>query len=329
MGGTVTLSIEVELGWGVHDKRSYEHLSPDGDAERAHLHLLLELCERLNLPISFNVVGHLLLHECDGHHQGPYPEGWFDEDPGTNVERNGLFYAPDVVERIAASRVPHEICTHTFSHTLAKQPAETVAADLAEAGRLHEQRLGAQPVSLVPPRHAPPPTDVITDAGLEIVRVGRDTSDTSRGSRFQELVAGPLPTWQPTLADGIVETYCTTYPSLTAPTVVAGNRRPEHPALRAVPQSIRRYLHRRKLRRAVDRAARVGEHVNLWCHLSDMCNTRQWPMVSRFLGYLAGRRDAGDVAVITLAGLNDWIRAAERDSGSAEASTPQRTRTHP
>lgn len=103
--------MEVELGWGVHDLGTYDHLSPDARVERAYLRRLLARCEETNIPILFNVVGHLLLDGCDGNHAGPYPSNWFDADPGTNLETDGLFYAPDIVDQIAASPVAHELCS--------------------------------------------------------------------------------------------------------------------------------------------------------------------------------------------------------------------------
>lgn len=308
MGGTVTLSIEVELGWGVHDLGAYDHLSADGRKERTYAKRLLDRCDEMGIPISFDVVGHLLLDECDGHHDGPYPAGWFAEDPGTGPETDGLFYAPDIVDAIATSRTPHEICTHTFSHTLATGPNETVVADLERAQQVHERHLGERTASLVPPRHVPPSRSVLADAGIEIVRPGRDTSEKSRARRFRELVAGPVPTWEPQLVDGIVETYCTTYPSLTAPSLFVGQRAESHPVYRFMPVALRRRLYLRALSESVQRVAETDGDLHLWCHLFDICNEQQWPLVSEFLGYLSERQAAGDVDVLTMAELNDRVR---------------------
>lgn len=307
--GTVTLSIEVELGWGVHDIGTYGHLSPDGTRERAYLDRLLDRCVETDIPISFDVVGHLLLDGCDGDHGGPYPPRWFDEDPGTDPETDGRFYAPDAVDRIVETPVPHELCTHTFSHTIGSGAPATVKADLARAQQLHERRLGDRTVALVPPRHHLPPRTVLTDSGIQIVRVGRSTRSGSRVSRFRELLVGPIPTWEPRLVDGVVETYCTTYPSLVAPTVVVGRDSSAHPAFRLFPKTVRTQLHLRALRRVVDRVAVEGGHVTLWCHLYDLANEHKWPPLSTFLGALARRRDAGDVDVLTLSELNDRVRA--------------------
>jgi hypothetical protein len=116
MVGYVTLSIEVELAWGVHDIETNSHLSEDGSVERTYARRLLDHCDTLGLPITFDVVGHLCHASCDGNHDGTHESGWFDADPGTDVGRDSLFYAPDLIGDIAGRPTEHELCTHTYSH---------------------------------------------------------------------------------------------------------------------------------------------------------------------------------------------------------------------
>lgn len=120
MPGSAIFSVEVELGWGYHDLQrpnKYAALSENREAKTEPLERLLGLCHRLNIPITFDVVGHLLLDDCPGTHGGEYPADWFGADLGTDVESDPLLYAPDLVKMIEAAEVDHEICTHTF-HTL-------------------------------------------------------------------------------------------------------------------------------------------------------------------------------------------------------------------
>lgn len=35
--GAITISMEIDLGWGIHDVPQSSHLSEDGAAERAYL----------------------------------------------------------------------------------------------------------------------------------------------------------------------------------------------------------------------------------------------------------------------------------------------------
>lgn len=308
MTGTVTLSMEVELGWGVHDLADDAHLSDDGVPERAYLGRLLDRCDALAVPISFDVVGHLLESSCDGDHDGPHEDDWFAVDPGTDAASDPLFYAPDAVEAIRERPTGHEICTHTYSHVNCDDvSAATLDWELSRCQRLHRRRVGSETVSIVPPRHYPPPRAALLDAGLEIVRLSRDTSGRGPLSRLKELVVGPHPTFEPRLVDGVVETYCTTYPSLTASTLPMGQREP--PAyFSPLPVAARQRLQRTYLRRAVDAAVESGGHCHLWSHLYDVANEYQWPVIEGFLSELAARRDAGEVEVVTMAGLNDRVR---------------------
>lgn len=140
MPGSAIFSVEVELGWGYHDLQrpnKYAALSENREAETEALERLLALCDRFEIPITFDVVGHLFLDDCPGTHGGEYPTDWFSADPETDP----LFYAPDLTEMIEAAEVDHEICTHTFSHALGEEFSPTqLDADLTEAQRLHQSR---------------------------------------------------------------------------------------------------------------------------------------------------------------------------------------------
>lgn len=116
MTGIITLSLEIELGWGMHDKPRYSHLSQDRKREEQALSRLLSCCEENDIQMSFNVVGHLLHSSCEGYHEGSYPSGWWKEDPGTNENENPLFYSSEMIDSILESSVEHEICTHLLPH---------------------------------------------------------------------------------------------------------------------------------------------------------------------------------------------------------------------
>lgn len=304
----VTISVEVELGWGVHDIGEYGHLSEDGRAERAALRRLLDQCDAVDVPVSFDVVGHLFESKCAGVHDGPHRSGWFDDDPGTDAVADPLFYAPEAVTEIVDRPTAHELCTHTYSHVLCGDaPAETVAWEL-DAAQAHIRRVtGSATASLVPPRHSEPPASLLRDADIDIVRLARDTSVRSTARRARELVFGPHPVFEPRLVDGVVETYCTTYPSLTSSTLPAGQEPPPAP-FRALPVSLRQRLHRTYLSRSLDAAAESDGDCHLWCHLFDFSNDAQWPPIRAFLHELSARRDRGELEIQTMAEVNDRVR---------------------
>lgn len=298
---TLTISMEVELGWGVHDLGTYAHLSRDGVAERQYLDTLLAKTDECDVPITFDIVGHLLLEECDGFHAGPYDDRWFDADPGTDFARHPLFYAPDVAAAILDTQVDHELCTHTFSHVLcAKVPRAVVDQELTTSLALHEE-LGTSVRSIVPPRHSRPPNDLLADHGITVARYAIPTSGHGRLRRFRELTVGPHPLWTPRVVDGVLETYCTTYPSLTASSLPSGQS--ATPALfRPIPLARRKQIHLTYLQRSTERAIQTGVPLHLWCHLYDLSNEHQWDVLSKYFEYLATVPEA-DLQIKTMASL--------------------------
>lgn len=313
MTGTVTISLELELGWGVVRFGLLDKISPGRRRETRTLHSLLERCEEFEVPIAFNAVGHLFLEECSGHHEGPYPDDWFDVDPGSSVEEAPKFYAPDLIAAIQESPTPHEICTHTFSHIeCGKMSPETVAHDLRAARRIHEDH-GATPlVSLVPPRHSPPPRDVLREVGIEAIRVPHYRAPEhgdppTPAHKLKEMLFGPHPTTPPHIIDGVLETYSPQHKTLAAEYLPLG-RHPTHSVYRPIPLAARKRLHRRNHRRALDRVCETDGHVHFWCHLYDFANEHQWPQVAALLEDIGRRQAAGDLEVRTMADLNGEIR---------------------
>jgi peptidoglycan/xylan/chitin deacetylase (PgdA/CDA1 family) len=316
MSGTLTISVEVELGWGVHDLGTDDHLSEDCRHERAHLTRLLDACDEFDVPVSFDVVGHLLLDACAGHDATGYPPGWFDADPETGVEEHPAFYAPETVAAIRARPTDHEVCTHTFSHVLCGEvDPDVVDRELRRCRALHEDRLGEPPVSLVPPRHSPPPARVLRENGVEVVRLARDTRGPTPAHRYAELLAGRPPLHEPRLVDGVVETYCTDYPSLAAPALPAG-RRDTHWSFRALPTALRRRLHVRRLAGATRAAADRDATLHLWPHLYDLSNEPQTRAVRSFLARAARIRDERGLSIRTMADLNRAVRAEAGRAGA-------------
>ena len=287
MTGVLTMSVEVELGWGVHDLDERGHLSEDGSVEREYLRRLLAVTERCGTPISFDIVGHLLLDRCRGTHDGPYDPDWYDADPGTGVEEDPLFYAPEMADRILGSSADHELCTHTFSHLLCRRaPEALVDAELERVQELHEA-VDAPVTSFVPPRHSRPENHVLRRNGIRTARYAKTEESASRLHRFWELTAGPHPEWEPAVVDGVLETYCTTYPSLTARSLPVGQRDRSHPVFRPFPLELRKRVQLYYLVRSTRRAIENGTPLHLWCHLFDLSNPHQFAVLESYLEYLS------------------------------------------
>lgn len=307
MGGILTLSIEVELAWGDHDTGNLDRLSPGGETERRYLSDLLSVTEETQIPISFDVVGHLFLEGCSGTHDGPHREDWFRADPGTDYRADGLFYAPDMVDEIESSTVDHEICTHTFSHVLFDEISSDVCAwELETVQGLHRDRLGEATTSLVPPRHQSPPYDILKEQGIDVVRPAMDRQAQTMVHRFAELLAGPVPLSELRMEGDMVETYCTENPTLTAAALPSGQRK-AHLAFRYIPTAIRQRLHLEKLKRATKAAAEADAHLHLWCHLFDLSNPQQFAVVTDYLEWLESYARDEELNIATMDELPAYV----------------------
>ncbi|MFC6727926.1 polysaccharide deacetylase family protein [Natronoarchaeum mannanilyticum] len=319
MTGLVTMSVELELGWGVHDLDGHDgHLSENGREERRFLRRVLDVCDETGVPMTFDVVDHLLLTACDGEHDGPYPEGWFDADPGTDVAVDPLFYAPDAVDAIRSRSTDHELCTHSFSHT----PHETVdatavSADLERGLEREAELLGERSRSYVPPRHRAPPTDVLRERGLDVVRTSIEDQADNPARRIKQLLFGPPPTGDPEWIDGVLWTYCATHPNLAAPSLPSGQRPAGRP-FRWLPTRLAQRLHLQYLERATVRAIENDEHLHLWCHLYDLANEKQLAPLAAYLRTLERLREQGRVEVCTMDELPDRYPAMVESPASVE-----------
>src|SRR5260221_5718970 len=152
--GKVTLSIDLELAWGVWDTITADELRLAETAERPICAALVDLLDRHQVPASWLVVAALL------------DEASARPGPGSK----SCWYAPDVIERIAGAKVRHEIGSHGGRHIYFDRISAAEARDdLAFAKGVHRAHgLGFE--SFVFPRGAVGHLDVLAASGLRVVR---------------------------------------------------------------------------------------------------------------------------------------------------------------
>ena len=309
--GVITLSLEIELGWSLSRSGKLHNLSEDRKKETYALNHLLSLCDEFNIPVSFDIVGHLMLRECDGTHPSPHSDDGFDLDPGSNVNVDPEFYAPDLVDSILDADVNHELATHTFSHVLLDEVTPKAATWELEAAKELHQAYGEEFASLVTPRHRRCDPTVATDSGIEIVRMPADTcskysSSRTRPEKLYSILSGP-PVIEPVIESGLVYTCTSRYPSLAAPFLPSGHDSlPRFFSL--LPLSIREQFHQRRLVRTADKVARSGSFAHLWCHLFDLSPDCQRRPLDKFFRELDEYREQGLLTIKTMSELNDQIR---------------------
>jgi hypothetical protein len=309
MAGSLTLSMEIELGWGTHDREDYSYFSNQGTEESKTLDELLRICDEYGIPVTFDIVGHLLHDSCSGEHKGPYPQRWWKEDPGTNEETDPLFYAPTLARRINNAQTEHELGTHTYSHILCEEvSADTVRHEIKRSQEIHREFGLSSPKSIVFPRHQTPPYDVFSDLGIEVVRRPIENYYVPENliRKFAWGVKRSHPTTELGKKQGIVETRCTSHPSLSSGFLRTGQAE-LHPVLRTIPLRIRQRILQRYIESAVDRAANQNGHVHLWTHLFNIANDEQLPPIKGGLEYLAKRRNDGDVTIHRMCDLPQLV----------------------
>jgi len=251
--GTLTISIDLELAWGVWDRVTPEALDFAETVERPICATLIALFDHYDVPVTWAMVAALL-------------------DPKSAEGRPGpasCWYAPDVIEQIRQARVRHEIGSHGGRHIdLAAATGSAADADLDFARQVH-RRHGLAFQSFVFPRNRIGNLDAVARAGLQVFR-GRDlgwTSAASRGGRWAAKAAN--------LADKALP---------IAPCTVSARQRA---GLIDVPGSmlligrngIRRFVFppvtRAKLAMGLDRAIKDGATFHLWFHPSNFYYRRQ------------------------------------------------------
>ena len=184
MPGTLAVSLDFELFWGVQDKRTLDDYGRNILGAREAIPRMLELFERYGVHATWATVGLLFFDDKEELLQylpkarpsyanprlSPYPR---IARIGRNERQDPYHYSLSLVRRI--QNCPHqEIGTHTFSHYYCLedgQTPETFRADL-DAARRSAARLGIALRSLVFPRNQFSDTylSICLDAGIEAVR---------------------------------------------------------------------------------------------------------------------------------------------------------------
>jgi peptidoglycan/xylan/chitin deacetylase (PgdA/CDA1 family) len=158
MAGKLTVSIDLELAWGFWDILTPEILRLSETVERPICDKLVELFDRYHIPATWAVVAAVLDRASA---QGR---------PGNEAS----WYAPEIVERIRAAKVAHEIGSHGGRHVYYDRMSAAEAADDLEFIKQIHRDNGLALDSFVFPRNAIGHLDLLARAGLRTFR-GSDT----------------------------------------------------------------------------------------------------------------------------------------------------------
>ena len=278
--GTLVISLDFELMWGVRDHLS---IAEYGDAvlgAREAVPQMLALFEEFGVRATWATVGLLFAKTRDEMRAfsptlrpaytnlalSPYAALESDEI-GRDEAKDPYHFAASLIERIADTP-GQEISTHTYSHFYCLEPgatSEAFAADLDAAIAIAEHA-GHITRSIVFPRnqYADAHLKICTSRGLVSHR-GNPSGFAYRSKNVSENNNTAARSWR--LIDGIV-------PLSGHHTFALPPRYPSHPQdvraslfLRAGSKlPVYKPLHYAHIRRGMDRAARRGHMYHLWWH---------------------------------------------------------------
>ncbi len=150
--GIFCISIDYEFAWGYAD-------TPLSDADKKRIEKEVDIVNRLiilfqkyNVPATWAVVGHLLEKNCSWNGNMPHPEyprpiyvneknDWFFQHPKKEKKDDVLWFdSKKLIEKIAQSKINHEIGSHSYAHLLYNEKTtqkKAIDVDIENMERVH------------------------------------------------------------------------------------------------------------------------------------------------------------------------------------------------
>ena len=184
MAGTLIVSLDFELFWGMLDRCALEDYQANVLGGRTAIPRMLKLFEKYDIHATWATVGFLFAENYQElkHYFPEYkpsydqkklsPYDWF-EKIGEDETSAPCFYCPGLIQLV--SQTPgQEIGSHTFAHYYCREAGQTVeqfAADMAAAKKIAADH-GYQVTSVILPRNQCEPayTQVFRDLGFTAYR---------------------------------------------------------------------------------------------------------------------------------------------------------------
>ncbi len=253
MAGSLCISIDLELAWGVWDKPSAataDYHKRCAEHEGAIVDRLLALFEKHEVCATWAIVGRLLERDGEAVKSTRYGER--------------IWYAPDIIEKIANARVAQEVGSHSHAHVYFEETArEAVRDDLLAAKAVHAQH-GLDFTSFVFPRNQVAHLDVLREAGIQVFRSADQGWFIDVKSRFGK-TAGRVA--------NLMDKVMPIPPTAVSPERQDGLTDLPGSMLLLARNGLRRMVHPRaaimKARFGLDAARRTGHVFHLWFHPSN------------------------------------------------------------
>lgn len=186
--GTFVLGIDVELAWGLVHRRKIDlsKVAQMTTSARDALDDVMGLFEEFQIPVTWSILGHLMLDGCSKDEESglPHPDmprpnyswlkgDWYRYDPCTDLQKNPAWYGKDIVDKIVEymneSTVSHEIGCHSFSHQHFGDPGcgeELARAEIRKCLELMKREYGIAPKVFTFPRAHVGHIDLLKEHGF-------------------------------------------------------------------------------------------------------------------------------------------------------------------
>jgi peptidoglycan/xylan/chitin deacetylase (PgdA/CDA1 family) len=154
--GSLCISIDLELAWGIWDKPSPAYHARCAEHEARIVRALLALFEQFSVSATWAIVGRLLE---------------LDQAVARSTSYGArIWYAPELVELVRMARTPQDIGSHGYAHIyFGATSRDSLRSDLASARRVHDAH-GLPFVSFVFPRNQVAHIDLLRAAGVKVFR---------------------------------------------------------------------------------------------------------------------------------------------------------------
>jgi peptidoglycan/xylan/chitin deacetylase (PgdA/CDA1 family) len=320
MKGTFMLGIDVELAWGrVHRNRiNIPKITRISRNVRGVLDDLFKLLEMYRIPVTWSILGHLLLDHCErGENHLPHPDmprpkyswlngDWYRYDPCTNVKEHPAWYGKDLVDKIVEyvkeSKLPHEIGSHSFSHQQFGDPGcekELARAEIEKCLELMKTEYGIVPRVFTFPRAYVGHVNLLKELGF--IAFADVPPKLYPCLRLEKTASNRLRTYF-SLAAQFLSYYLPYPPHVVAPEQAAQGlwsfpvclgygRKP------LIPLSLVTF----KAMQGINRAMREGKIFSMYTHLRNLGENRSCMCeLERILSYVDEKKQEGELDAKTM-----------------------------
>ncbi|WP_254838775.1 polysaccharide deacetylase family protein [Natronomonas marina] len=298
--GSVVISLDAELAWGVHDRQPSAAEERRIETARRSWSWLVDLFDEHGVPATWAVVGALLAESADdAAPEHPLSDAWFETARRGIARRPDEWLGRDLVAAVADADADHELASHSFSHPVFADVSRSVADAECRLSRVYGRRLGLEFSSFVFPRNRIGHRDVLAEHGYRCYRGRRPYRlPAVPGVRGAATLAGTLTgTGSPPVVSPRVDEYGLV--ELPASLFLGGFRDRPWRTVASVGTDPAVGL----AKRGVERARREGGVFHLWLHPNDLTDDAYARRVAAVVSHVADRREETDLRVETMDGL--------------------------